>query len=57
MAKFATNNNDSSLIKLSPFFALRGLHPWMSFDVVDFLDTTTCEQINKKKTIDISKAM
>ena len=29
----------------------------MSFDVVNLLDTTTREQINKKKTIDISQAM
>lgn len=49
MAEFTTNNNDSAFNKLSPFFASRGLHPCISFDVVDFLDKTTCKQINKKK--------
>lgn len=27
----------------------------MSFDVVDFLDTIICKQINKRKTINILK--
>ncbi len=57
MAEFVTNNNISSSTKLSPFFASRGLHSHMSFDVVDLSDTTTREWINKKKAIDISKAM
>ena len=57
MAEFAANNNDSLSTRLSPFFASRGLHPRMSFDVVYLSDTTTRERINKKKAIDISKAM
>ena len=57
MAEFAANNNDSLSTRLSPFFASRGLHPRMSFDVVDLLDTTTRERINKKKAINISEAM
>ena len=57
MAEFAANNNNSSSTRLSPFFASRGLHPCMSFDVIDLSDTTTRERINKKKTIDISEAM
>ena len=57
MAEFAANNNDSSSTKLSPFFASRGLHPRMSFDVVDLSDTTTRKRINKKKAINISEAM
>ena len=57
MAKFAANNNDFASTTLSPFLASRSLHPRMSFDVVDLSDTTTREQINKKKTIDISKAI
>ena len=57
MAEFAANNNDFSSTKLSPFFASRGLHLRMSFDIVDLSDTTTRERINKKKTIDISEAM
>ena len=42
---------------MSPFFTSRGLYPQMSFDVFDFSDTTTREQINKKKAIDISESM
>ena len=48
MVEFAANNNDSASTKLSPFFASRGLHLRMSFDVVDLSDTTTRERINKK---------
>ena len=57
MAEFAANNNNSASTKLFLFFASKGLHLCMSFDVVDFSDTTTCEQINKKKAIDISESM
>ena len=57
MAEFAVNNNNFLSTRLSPFFASRGLHPRMSFDVVDLSDTTTRERINKKKAIDISEAM
>ena len=44
-------------MRLSSFFVLRGLYLWMNFDIVDFLNITTHEQINKKKLIDISKTM
>ena len=57
MAEFAANNINSLSTRLSPIFASRGLHLCMSFDVIDLLDTTTCERINKIKAIDISKAM
>ena len=57
MAEFAVNNNNFLSTRLSPFFASRGLHPRMSFDVVDLSDTTTCKRINKKKAIDFSEAM
>ena len=57
MAEFVANNIDSASTRLSPFFASRGLHPRMSFDVDDFSDTTTYERINKKKAIDISKSI
>ena len=49
MTEFVANNNDFLSIKLSPFFASRGLYPWISFDIVNFSDTITHEQINKKK--------
>ncbi len=57
MTEFATNNNVSLSTKLSPFFNSRGLYPRMSFNIVDLSDTTICEQINKKKAIDISETM
>ena len=57
MAEFVANNNDSASTKLSPFLASRGLHPRMSFDVIDLSDKTICERINKKKAINISEAM
>ncbi len=57
MTKFMANNNISLSTKLSPFFTPRGLHLRMSFDVFDLSDTTTREQINKKKAIDISETM
>ena len=57
MAKFAANNNNFAFTKLSPFFASKGLHPRMSFDVVDLSDTTIHERINKRKTINILEDM
>lgn len=57
MREFAANNNDYISTKLSPFFVSRSLHPRISFDIVDFLDTITHEGINIKKPIDISKAI
>ena len=57
MAEFAANNNDFASTKLSPFFASQGLYPRMSFDIIYLSDKTTHEQINKKKAIDISKAI
>ena len=57
MAEFAANNNDFIFTRLSPFVSSKDLYPYMSFNVDDFSDTTTCKQINKKKAIDISKAM
>ena len=57
MAKFATNNNNSASIGFSLFFALKVLHLFISFDVVDLLNITTGEQINKKKIIDILEFM
>ena len=57
MAEFAANNNNFLSTRLSPFFALRALHPYISFNVVDLSDTIIREQINKKKGFDISEAM
>lgn len=57
MAKFTANNNSSIPTRLSPFFALRGLHLRIIFDIVNFSDIKIQEWINKKKTIDISESM
>ena len=54
MAKFAANNNESVFTKLSLFFATKGLHPRMSFDRVELLDTSTCKQIFNQKALQIS---
>ena len=54
ITQFMANNNNSASIRLSWFFAIRDLHSCISFDIVDFSDTTTRKQINKKKAIDIS---
>ena len=43
IAEFAANNNKSASIKLSPFFATKGLHPHISFDRIDFSNASTCE--------------
>ena len=57
MAEFAANNNQSASTKLSPFFATKGFHPRMSFDIVDLSDTSTRERILKQKALDISRKM
>ena len=57
MTEFTAINNNSVSTRLSPFFTSRGLHPHMSFNAVDFSDTTTRKRINKKKAIDISESM
>lgn len=40
MAKFGENNNDFVSTKLSPLYVLKGLHPCIRFDIIDFSDTT-----------------
>ena len=57
MIKFVANNNYFLLTKLSPFFTLKSLYLQMSFDIINLLNITTCERINKKKAINISEAM
>lgn len=47
MTNFAANNNKSTSIKLSPFFATKNLHLRISFDIVDLSDTNTRERIIK----------
>ena len=57
MAEFVANNNDFSSTKLSLFFASKSLYSQISFNIINLLDIITYKQINKKETINISKAM
>ena len=57
MAEFTANNNKSASTKLSPFFATKGLHPHMSFDIVELSDASTCKRILKQNALDISGNM
>lgn len=45
MVEFITNNNISTSIKLSPFFIIKDLYPYMRFDIVKVSDTSTYKQI------------
>lgn len=53
MAEFAANNNDSISTKLSLFFASKDLYLYISFNIIDFSDITTCKEINKRKTLNL----
>lgn len=58
MAEFVIINKDSASTKLFLFFVLRSLYLYtISFKIMDFSNIITCEEINKKKKIDISKTM
>ncbi len=57
IVEFIANNNKSASTKLSPFFATKGLHFYMNFDIVDLSDASTCEWIFKQKALDISRNM
>lgn len=57
MAEFAANNNSFLLARFSSFFALKGLHLRISFDIFDLSNILIRKRINKKKAIDISQAM
>lgn len=54
MTKFAANNNESVFTKLSLYFALKGLHPRINFNLVELSNTSTREQIFQWKALDIS---
>ena len=54
MAECAANNNVSAFTKLFPFFTIKGLHPNMSFDIVELSDISICERIFQQKALDIS---
>ena len=45
IAEFVANNNESASIKLSLFFATKDFHPYISFDIVELSNISTCERI------------
>lgn len=45
IAEFIANNNKSTFIKLSLFFVTKSLYPFISFDLVELFNTSTCGQI------------
>lgn len=53
MAKFIANNNNFVSTRLFQFFISIGLYLCMNFNIINFSDTTACEQINIIKAIDI----
>ena len=55
MAKFAANNNKLASTKLSPFFAIKALHPYTSFNKVELSNASTCKRIFNQKALDISR--
>ena len=57
MIEFAINNIKSVFIKLSLFFTLKSLHLYKNFDIINFLNISTCKWINKRKIIDILEAI
>lgn len=40
MAKFAANNNNYASTELYPFFLFQNLFPYMTFDIINFSNTT-----------------
>lgn len=57
MPQFAVNNNKSLFTKFSPNFITKILHAYMSFEKVEFLDVSICEQTHNQKALEISQNM
>ena len=57
MAKFKANKNKSAFTKLFSFFTTKDFHPRMSFNRIDFSNTSTHELIFQQKALDISGKM
>lgn len=53
--KFVTNNNKSGFIKLFPLLAFKNLHSYINFDIINFSNINICKQIDKQKTLNISR--
>jgi len=59
MAEFAINNAPSSTIGIIPFFATKGYHPRMSFDLEPDIPPikTTKQATDRDKAAQFSKAI
>lgn len=57
MVKFTANNKNFVFTQLFQFFVLKSLYLRIKFDIIYLFDIITFKQINKKKTINISKAI
>lgn len=57
MAEFVANYNILASTQLSPFFAIKGLYLFMSFDIVELFDINICKRILQQKALDISRNM
>ena len=45
MAEFAANNNELTSTKLSSFFAIKNLYPYVSFNKVELFNIGICKLI------------
>lgn len=57
MTEFAANNNELTSTKLSLFFATKGLHLCMSFNIVELSNANSRKRTFKQKALDISGIM
>lgn len=57
MTVFVAYNNNFVFTGLFLFFISKDLYLRMSFDIIDLSDIIFYKKINKKKAIDISKAI
>lgn len=51
--EFATNNNELTSIKLFSFFLFKGLHPHISFDIINLSNINTCKRIYKHNALNL----
>lgn len=57
MAKFVTNNIKFVFTKLSLFLIWKNLDLRINFDIINLSDIVTHKQINKRKAMNILKAI
>lgn len=57
MAKFIANNNKSASTKLFLFITTQNLYLYLSFNIIELSNTSTCKQLPKQNALDISGIM